>query len=426
MLKGAFGQDKKIALMKIIEFAEALGAEELCPVTKATYPTGLKRWTYFTGTDSYDDTYGRFFLGKPLDEGQFDENCLGMNDAEAHADYDWQSVGCSKEFFDRAVEFMDGACSHGSVRGSTCTPYLSGWVPVMGEHFVTTESSNVLFCNSVWGAMGNCGGTESTYWSLICGRTPLWGNHIKENRYATHLFKLECPAETIHDWNLIGHAMGRKMPTNARPVIVGDFPRPHVEHLKQCFSAMATTSSAEICHIVGVTPEAQTLEMALGGHQSEGTFVITQADFDESIDYLCAKGSGPVGYVSLGCPHMTIEEVRTVARYLEGKKVHGGVKLHLWMGLSTLRMAEDSDFAAAIREAGGILVTASCPMNTADGCMCGKREYKTSVVVEGAPGVAFDSAKQAHYLKSELKMPIYYGDVYRCLDAAVAGRWEEK
>lgn len=50
---------------------------------------------------------------------------------------------------ERELKYAEGGVS---VVGS-CTPYLNGWLPMRGETFMTTESSNVLFSNSVLGAM---------------------------------------------------------------------------------------------------------------------------------------------------------------------------------------------------------------------------------------------------------------------------------
>jgi predicted aconitase len=38
--------------------------------------------------------------------------------------------------------------------------------------------------------------------------------------------------------------------------------------------------------------------------------------------------------------------------------------------------------------------------------------------------IAFDSAKQAHYMKSETQSEILYGSTADCLKSALSGRWE--
>jgi predicted aconitase len=37
--------------------------------------------------------------------------------------------------------------------------------------------------------------------------------------------------------------------------------------------------------------------------------------------------------------------------------------------------------------------------------------------------IATDSAKQAHYLPAILGLPVWFGSVKDCVEAAVTGRW---
>lgn len=46
---------------------------------------------------------------------------------------------------------------------------------------------------------------------------------------------------------------------------------------------MATSSGAEMCHIVGITPEAITLEQAVGGKDPVDIITITDKDLEESL-----------------------------------------------------------------------------------------------------------------------------------------------
>lgn len=50
---------------------------------------------------------------------------------------------------------------------------------------------------------------------------------------------------------------------------------------------------------------------------------------------ICDAGSGPVDYVSIGCPHLALDELKTIADYLRGKKVHSGVELLIWTSYAT-------------------------------------------------------------------------------------------
>lgn len=44
---------------------------------------------------------------------------------------------------------------------NSCTPYYVGWIPLKDEHFVTTESSNVVISNSKFSTCGNADGIEA-------------------------------------------------------------------------------------------------------------------------------------------------------------------------------------------------------------------------------------------------------------------------
>ena len=79
------------------------------------------------------------------------------------------------------------------------------------------------------------------------------------------------------------------LPSAGVPVLTGDFHRPTLTMLKQCFTAMATTSACEMCHIVGVTPEARSLKDARGNKPLRGEFTITQEDYEESRRQICRE-----------------------------------------------------------------------------------------------------------------------------------------
>lgn len=96
--------------------------------------------------------------------------------------------------------------------------------------------------------------------------------------------------------------------------------RPALTMLKQCFTAMATTSTCEMCHIVGVTPKVRTLEDARGNKPLRAEFTITQEDYEESRRQICSPGEGKINFVLLGCPHYSLEDIRQAANYIERNK----------------------------------------------------------------------------------------------------------
>ena len=294
----------------------------------------------------------------------------------------------------------------------SCTPYYVGWLPLMGEHIVSTESSNIVVSNSLFGAMGNSDGVESAVCAAITGRTPKWGMHIKENRYADCLVKIECRAETTFDWDVIGFTVGRLIPKHVVPVLVGDFKRSDINAFRQFASTIAVTSATDLCHVIGLTPEAQTLEMAVGTKKIIHKITVTQKDYDESLRVIGAAGSGPVDYVSVGCPHLALDELKDISEYIGGRKVKDGVELLIWTDYAIKEMANVNGYTKAIENSGAYLMTGSCPV------VMREQSHRH------AKAMAIFGAKQAFNIQNQTEATVYYGDMFRCIDAAINGRWE--
>lgn len=413
MLNGEFGEAKQIAMQKTIDYAKVLGAEELVDVDKGHCIVGMCD-EFCRADPNFDRVYSKMFLGKEVELSEMSDICASQDDICYCDAYQWEFANQTKELFDDNNKMLDRASELGIARASTCTPYLTGWIPLKDEVFVTTESSNVLMCNCIFGARGNGGGQGTAFLAMLTGRTPKSGYHLDENRHGTHVFNIKCRTDRRIDWDAIGYTIGELLPPNTVPVLVGDFKKPDMIKLKSLFATMATTSGAEMCHIVGLSPEARTLEEALGGKEPAGVFDITQELIDSKVkEEICCQTSGPIDFVQLGCPHCNLEELNKLARYMKGKKVHPNVKATICTNIATLQMAEVGDIAKILRDAGCIIMTSGCVNVTYN-------------LTKGATGAAFSSSKLVHYQQTELDIPIYYGTHEQCLDAAIAGYWEVK
>lgn len=418
MLDGKFGRFKQIALENVLKYARVVGAEELVEVTKSTLYFGAHSYLETCKAETYDEIFAKMYLctDEKVEIGEFEKTCYCQTCVAPCDQYDYEFNHLPKELFDRNTEYLKRTLKAGCCIAGSCTPYLNGWVPLFGEHVVTSESSNITMSNSAFGARCNADGEEAITWISICGRAPKWGYYLQENRYADSIFHIECASETRFDWDIIGYTVGRMLPSAGVPVLVGNFHRPTLTMLKQCFTAMATTSACEMCHIVGVTPEARSLDDARGNKPLRGEFTITQADYEESRRQICAKGSGPIDYVIMGCPHYSLEDIQQVALYMEGKTIAPGVEFSIWTDMSTREMARASGFLDTIEQAGARLMSSSCPL------------VMDPVAFRHVHALVTDSGKQGHYMHSSFDpqkhVPIYYGNIYQCIDAAVAGYWK--
>ncbi|MGL4606596.1 MAG: aconitase X [Eubacteriaceae bacterium] len=414
MLEGKHGKLKAQGIKKIVEYANVLGADELCEVTMAHVFCGNHDYLSAANEESVEKTIAQmqYCTDEIIPKDPFACYCQSDCGPMDPLQYDKMYVG--EEAGKRNQAFLDYYQDQGVNLIGTCVPYMCGFIPLRGEHYVTSESHAVTLMNSLWSACGNSDGLEAGFWSAACGRTPKWGNHIMENRLGTHVYEIKCEIKSSQDWDLLGYTIGRKLPTHGIPVLDGLKNRPTIFNIKYFFAAMATTSGPEMCHLVGITPEAITLEMALGGKKPIDKISITKDDLIESLKILNGNGKLPstkIDYISLGCPHYSIEELRYIANSLKGKKVNKEVALQIWTAAPIKETADRCGYTKIMEEAGAIVLTSSCPLTS-------------GVMPPNTKTVAFDSAKQAHYIAPGGEVEVYYGSLEKCIASAVSGNWE--
>jgi predicted aconitase len=267
-----------------------------------------------------------------------------------------------------------------------------------------------VYCNSVLGARTNTEGRESTSAAMLTGKIPDWGFHRDDFRFATHRIDVEVPVESLMDWGMLGYFVGDVVGERI-PVLVGRYGKPDLIRHKHFGAAAASSGGVEMYHMVGVTPEAHTLEMALGPNRPLETIRYGAAERRRIYEVLNARGHDKnVDYVMLGCPHAALEQIQEACRMLEGRKIATGVRLWIFTSRLVRAAAEKEGLARIIRDAGGVLITDTC---SAIG----------QALPPGTKVAALDSAKQTHYLPAIMGIEAWFGTTQDCIDAALTGEW---
>jgi hypothetical protein len=88
--------------------------------------------------------------------------------------------------------------------------------------------------------------------------------HRPEHRHGTHLIEVATPVESVMDWGMLGYYAGQ-MVGERIPVLTGRLGQPDLIRHKHFGAAAASSGGVEMYHVVGATPEAPTVEAALGG-----------------------------------------------------------------------------------------------------------------------------------------------------------------
>ena len=414
MLDGAGGVAKQKAMELLVRYANALGADRFIDTHNIAGVPGsstLFLHKYFeehAGDGSFEAVFSLYDLdaAEVMTVPAASGNCCHLQGGMDLAH--WSELGMSPEAMEHQRADEAELARHGIRIMKTCTPYLAGNPPVKGEHCAWMESSAVVYCNSVIGARTNTEGRESTSAAMLTGKIPDWGFHRDEHRHATHLVEVQTPVESVMDWGMLGYFIGDVVGEDI-PVLTGAIRQADPLRHKHFGAAAASSGGVEMYHMVGVTPEAETLEMALGGRKPVVTIQYGDAERRRVYEALNANGLNPnVDYVMLGCPHASIEQFREVARLLDGKKI----KTHLWMFTSRAvkTVADMSGFTRQIENAGGVVMTDTC-------------SAIARAVPKGTKVVALDSAKQTHYLPAMVGVEAWFGTTEDCIKAAVTGRW---
>jgi hypothetical protein len=397
MLDGSEGKVRQKAMELLVRYGEAVRAEKLIAANNVC-------------GDIRIDALSEFNLGSS-DTIELPPVKVFSCQLETAPDPEcWQLQGATQEQYEANVANEALHVAIGFNQLCICAPYLVGNVPVKGEHCVWMGSSAVVYINSVLGARTNRESGDSIMAAMLTGKIPYWGLHLPENRMGTHLINVEWEVESVLDWGLLGYYTGQ-MVKKGIPVFYGIRHVPNTVRLKHLSAALPLTGGVEMFHIPGITAEAHKLDDAFGGRQPLDVLRFGKAERMLAYDMLnaCAHDS-TVDFVILGCPHCFLEELWEMCRLLAGKKVNSNVSLWIFTSRAIKAMADRNGYTRLISEAGGVLMSDTCPV---------QGYFKH----QGAKVAATNSAKQAYCLPGILSIQCWFGSTADCMEAAISGKW---
>ncbi|WP_336977043.1 aconitase X catalytic domain-containing protein [Altererythrobacter fulvus] len=414
MLDGEQGTAVQRAMELLVRYAEALDADRFVYTNNiAGVPGSSPQWVkdyYAADGGDYRAVFCRFDLDA---DDVFDVPRMNAFSCHLQGGMDpvlWREQGMSEDAFANFASDEREVAAHGIQVLKTCTPYLAGNVPVMGEHCAWMESSAVVLCNSVLGGRTNCEGRESTSAAMLAKRVPDWGFHRDEFRRGHHAVQVAYPVDSIFEWGMLGYFTGDAV-QDAIPVLDGAIEQPSLIRHKHFGAAAASSGGVEMYHMVGITPEASSREAAFGGADRGERFVYDAAARKRIYEALNSVGScEDVDFVMLGCPHYSIEQIAEVAALLEGRRVHENSALWVFTSRAVKATADANGYTKALRDAGALLMTDTC-------------SSISRIAPNGTKVAALDSAKQVHYLPAMMGLEGWYGTTAQCVDAACTGKW---
>ncbi len=270
----------------------------------------------------------------------------------------YQPLGQTEEMADLERRFVAACLKLGILLTDTCINYQTIMPPVQGENVAYGDTGVVIYSNSVCGARSNFEGGPSALAAGLTGRTPRYGLHLEQHRQATCRFVIRQQPEGLTDWGVLGAVIGRKAGSYWEvPVIEGIERVPNSDEIKHMGAAMASYGSTPLFHIVGVTPECQTLSDVSGDKlRSEE---VTKSDIDELRRPFGAKGE-KVDVVVFAAPQLSLFEMQQVANLCRGKTIHSGTDLLVCTAPSVYVDAERMGLVDMIETFGAKVLQGTC------------------------------------------------------------------
>jgi hypothetical protein len=143
------------------------------------------------------------------------------------------------------------------------------------------------------------------------------------------------------------------------PVFHGFHRTPTADELKHLGAALASYGSMGMFHFVGATPEAPTLEAALGWRTPAERLVIDDADL-ERVYAGYGLGGGDARLVVFSGPQQSLLEMKQLAAFFGGRRVQEGTSCFVTTNGGVLAQARALGYAQALEDAGVTILEGVC------------------------------------------------------------------
>ena len=256
----------------------------------------------------------------------------------------------------------------------TCTCYMKevGNTPKKGDVLSWSESSAVVYANSVLGARCNRNSGIIDLMGSILGYVPYFGLLTDEGRKASWVIEVKTSHKP--EAQLLGSAIGLKV-MEAVPYIKGmnqwlgtTLDDAACTYLKDFGAATASNGAVGLYHIADLTPDA----CEMGEQLIKENAKVYVIDDDELLK---VKNSYPVIWKNtnekpklcfLGCPHMSLQQMKDWTDQVElGLKLSGNKKVMIptvfTAAPDVLKEFEKTSYAERLKET-GVITSYICPL----------------------------------------------------------------
>ena len=388
ILDGAKGETMAKVMKTLVMFGEAFHAEKMVPVT-SRYNHLVTSFGLGVLQPVYD------LMQQLIDAGAVSGQKFSADprplDPNVPANLLQQLV--FKKFMYNKQDFYEGQLEKLGLLNKdafTCTCYMSevGNKPEQGEVLSWSESSAVVYANSVLGARCNRNSGIMDIMGSIVGYVPYFGLLTDEGRKATWIVKIETSKKP--EAQLLGSAIGMKVMEDV-PYVVGldkwlgtELDDAACTYLKDFGAATASNGAVGLYHIANLTPEAKAQGEALIAEGAR-VYVIDDAELQRVKDnypVVWRNKDAKPKLCFMGCPHMSLEQLKTWTDRVEQALAEAGrskvcIPTVFTAAPAVLKKFEKTPYAARLKKT-GVITSYICPLMYMNNPLCGKMPVITS------------------------------------------------
>lgn len=255
----------------------------------------------------------------------------------------------------------------------TCTCYMDevGNAPKQGEVLSWSESSAVVYANSVLGARCNRNSGIIDLMGSVVGYVPYFGLLTEEGRRAEWIVEIRTTKKP--EAQLLGSAIGMKVMEDVPYIVgldqwLGTLDEDARTYLKDFGAATASNGAVGLYHVEGITPEAVQQKRALLVENPK-VYVIDDEELQrvyDSYPVIWKKKEAKPKLCFMGCPHMSLNQLISWTQKVEqGLEKAGNEKVTIptvfTAAPAVLKKFRETPYAARLEKT-GVIVSYICPL----------------------------------------------------------------
>jgi predicted aconitase len=270
-----------------------------------------------------------------------------------------QTLGQEEQSLANERELITLLQSMGIRTVDTCINYQTLYRPQLRERVAWGDTGTVIYANSVCGARSNFEAGPAALAAALTGRVPEYGFQLDEYRRGTFIVEVRADLSDIADWGALGKLVGEYRPGYRQVPVFTGIQGPTDDELKHLGASLASFGSMGMFHIVGVTPEAPTLQSACPLRVPDDVFPVTRSDIEAVYASYSAEGK-PCDLVVFSGPQLSLSEIESLSALFSALDQNCVADVFVTTEAGTLSKARRLRYTQALEDAGVSIMEGVC------------------------------------------------------------------